>query len=153
MPTLFSGPRAEGGAPVAVPLTAEPLPLGGAALCRRGDKTVLFVPPGVPILVNGRPVPAGIRVLAHRDQLHTAAGAWWFLAEDAPVVVPFPGSPADVCPRCRQHFLAQSPAVRCACGNWYHQAADLGCFTYSATCSICKRPTTLEEAAAFSVEE
>ncbi|MGB7760311.1 MAG: hypothetical protein WBL61_10810 [Bryobacteraceae bacterium] len=153
MPNLFRGARAGGPESDAVPVSDTPVPLDGATVRRCGEKIALFAPPRAGVLVNGRPVDAGIRVLAHRDQIHAGSGVWWFSAEDPPEVVPFPGGAGVVCPRCRLPVLAGEPAVRCPCGNWLHEYPERPCYAYGPVCPICQRATVLGGAPALSLEE
>jgi hypothetical protein len=153
MPNLFASSEAGAAGPPVASIGGAPVAFDGAIFCPCGEKSVLLAPPAVPILVNGRPVPAGIRVLAHRDHIRTASGAWWFSAEGAPRVAPFPGGENDLCPRCRQHIGPAAAAVRCPCGAWFHQSSELPCFAYAPACPVCRRPTVLDAAVAFSPGE
>jgi len=155
---------------VEVPLTDLPLLIDGTnaaavepdrlavagklVLCRCGDKCVLLLPPSSDALVNGSPVPAGIRVLAHLDSIDVNGASWRFSAEDPPQIVPFlAGTSPDVCPRCRQRIAPGAAAVRCACGNWFHQTAELPCFDYAAACPVCQRATELGTPVPFDPED
>jgi rRNA maturation protein Nop10 len=151
MPKVYKMPLFEEA--MAIPVGEAPVSLDGATIRRCGEKIVLLAPQLAEVLVNGRPLAAGIRVLAHRDQIRAGAESWWFSAEDTPCVAPFPGAAGDVCPRCRGHIDVQSPAVRCACGNWLHQLAERPCFDYAAACPVCGRRTALDGVAAFSPED
>jgi hypothetical protein len=153
MPDLFAiAPAGQPELP-AIPVGALPVALGGVTVWRCGEAHLLFAPPHAPALVNGRPVVAGIRVLAHRDQIQLGSAAWWFAAEDPPRVQPFPGGAGGVCPRCRRPVEAGAAAVRCGCGNWFHEEDGWPCYTYAPQCPVCKRATALGGAAALPLEE
>ncbi len=151
MPNLIpTSPASEGG-----PLAAgeHPLDLGGALLCRFAGKHVLVARRPNLVLVNGRPVPAGIRVLAHRDQIHVGMSGWWFSAEDPSHIEPFPGGEVQLCPRCRLKIDKETPSVHCACGAWFHRSERLPCFDYAANCPVCHRETTLSPTSAGLEED
>ena len=148
---------------VARPLAGSPVPLGGTAgrsgraaghpaallLCRRseqGDTWLALCASPEPVAVNGVPVAASLRVLADRDELCVpGAGRVFFSTEELPHPVPFPGTAGVVhCLRCKQAIDAGSDAVRCpACRRWFHQHADLPCWTYTEQC-LCGRATALD---------
>ncbi len=98
------------------------------------------------VRVNSRVVPAGIRVLAHGDEIRIGAEARYFSTETLAAIEPFPGADRPAyCGRCRQPIEIESPGVCCpGCGIWYHQDAELPCFTYTEKCMICGRATALD---------
>jgi hypothetical protein len=143
MPSLYPSSSGAAGVSAPIPLTDRPVDLEDALVWMCAGKHVLFTRGDARVLVNGRPVPAGIRVLAHRDQIHAGSFSWWFSGEDPARVEPFPGSEAVICPRCRQQVVPGSDAVRCPCNNWFHRSDVLMCFDYAGACPVCRRPTTL----------
>ena len=103
------------------------------------------------VRVNGLPLPAGIRVLADRDEIHVEGkDPWYFSTEETARVVAFPGSdPRLHCPRCKRPIEVGQPAVRCpSCGVWHHQVPEeqFPCWTYSESCGACARQATALEA-------
>lgn len=132
----------------------------GAARLIRADAGgasvwALIVSAGSGIRVNSCGVPAGLRVLADRDEIRVGAEASYFSSETLAAVEPFPGADRPTyCGRCRQPIEVGSPAVRCAgCGIWYHQGADLPCYTYAEKCTFCGHPTALDSGFAWVPEE
>jgi hypothetical protein len=124
---------------------------------------VLLARPGQRVRVNGEPVPGGLRVLEHQDEILLADGQrLFFSAESRPEVEPFHASDsrATRCAVCRGPLLEGQAAVRCpGCSRWFHQeeAADDRpaklCWTYSDKCRFCNHPTALAEAAQWRPAE
>ncbi len=92
-----------------------------------------------------------IRVLRDRDELRLREADMRFSCEVPMRVVPMPDLGRAVpCARCGQSMEAGSPSVRCACGAYFHQQAEiLPCYAFptesgTAACPLCGRPTTLE---------
>ena len=86
------------------------------------------VPVGVAL--NGKPLRAGIRMLADRDEIRVAGfGRVFFATERLARVETFAGADKRIdCPRCKQEIVAGSLAVRCpapGCGRWFHQSEEL----------------------------
>ena len=103
------------------------------------------------VRVNGLPLPAGIRVLADRDEIRIGGKEpWYFSTEESPQVVPFPEGGADIrCPRCTLEIQPGRPAVRCPnCAVWHHQDPEkkLPCWTYGERCGACDLQETSSEA-------
>jgi len=131
---LASNPSAAGGVP------------GGARIERLSGGeagAVLIAEPGMRLYVNGRPLPGGLRVLQDRDEIRVGQERCYYRASEALTVEPYAGE-AATCPRCSGALRPGTAAVRCRCGAWFHQAADLACFTYGATCPLCGGATQLE---------
>ncbi len=97
------------------------------------------------VRVNGLPVP-GIRVLAHRDQIHFPDHTVYFSTEECAEIVLFSaGGRAINCPRCKLPIEVRTLAVRCPrCAVWHHESGEYPCWTYAATCSGCDHPADLE---------
>lgn len=118
---------------------------------------------GVPVRVNGQPIPGGFRVLEHRDEILVGAVRYFFSAQSVPVVSVFrpeAGARLPTCPVCRGPIREGDQAVRCpGCGRWFHQLDAAGdrrakhCWTYSPTCRFCSQPTTLTEEALWRPEK
>jgi len=104
--------------------------------------------PDALVRVNGGVPTAGVCVLSDRDEVRVGQTQLFFSTESLAVVEPFPAPERAVyCARCRRPIEAGSPAVRCPCpqcSTWYHQSADLACFTYADKCTICGRPSELD---------
>jgi hypothetical protein len=113
----------------------------------------LIVRDGVSARVNGRPVPGGLRVLEHRDELLLGQERLFYSAESTPLVVAFhnaAGNRAPTCPLCRGPIRDGQQAVQCpGCARWFHQIAATSdapgkpCWTYAETCRFCNHPTAL----------
>jgi hypothetical protein len=115
----------------------------------------LVTPRDSGIRVNGCAVPAGLCVLADRDEICTGGGRRYFFSTESPAKVePFPAPEKPVfCGRCRQKIETETPAVRCPnCGIWYHQSAGLPCWTYAETCGFCDHPTALDQGFTWTPE-
>jgi hypothetical protein len=131
-----------------------------ALLCRSATNGTtnwsLMSAPCATVRVNGEQPPAGLRVLADRDEIRIADGKrFYFTTESLLHIEPFPGAERPVsCGRCRQPIETGAPAVRCpGCGVWYNQSAELPCFTYSETCAFCNQPTSLDAGFRWTPEE
>ena len=116
----------------------------------------LVASPGCRVRVNGWLPVAGIRVLGDRDEVRTEAGAQYFFSTELLAEIEsFPASERPVfCGRCRQPVATGTPAVRCpgaSCGIWYHQSADLPCWTYD-TCMICGQSSALDAGFSWTPE-
>jgi hypothetical protein len=107
------------------------------------------------VRVNGRAAPAGLCVLADRDEIRNGGEVQYFSTETLAAVEAFPGTDRAVfCGRCRQQIEVGSPSVCCpGCGVWYNQSADLPCWTYTETCVFCPTPTALDAGFAWTPEE
>ena len=117
------------------------------------------------IRVNSRPVPAGLCVLADRDEIRMGGEVRYFSTESLAAVEKFPGSDRPVfCGRCRRPIAAGTPAVRCpgpGCQIWYHEdksaslaeSERLPCWTYTENCTFCGHPTALGTGFACTPEE
>ena len=116
---------------------------------------VMIASPGSPARLNGHPLPAGLCVLADRDEIRIGQEVRYFSSETLATAELFPATERTVfCGRCRQHIEAGSPAVCCpGCGVWYNQSGDLPCWTYSAKCTFCGHPTALDAGFAWTPEE
>jgi hypothetical protein len=102
--------------------------------------------------VNGAPVAAGLRVLADRDEIRVDGEVRYFSTESVAVVVPLPATERSLyCGRCRLKIEAGSPAIYCpTCAIWYHQSAELPCWTYAPKCGYCPQQTALDLDAEFA---
>lgn len=105
---------------------------------------------GARVLVNGRQLLLGIRLLRDRDEMldadETGRGRrCYFCSQEPPRVEPLPAEYSPTrCPRCKQAVVAGTPAVRCPnCGLWHHQTDQLPCWDYAATCTCCPQTTDL----------
>jgi hypothetical protein len=102
------------------------------------------------------PVPSGIRVLSHRDELRLTgvAGRAFFSLEGFARVDPFAGVEGSRCPRCQQPIELETPAVCCPqCRVWHHESEEFSCWTYSATCALCNQPTEFEAGFRWTPDE
>jgi hypothetical protein len=129
----------------------------GACLLARiasDEAWVLVLGAGQRLVHNGQPVPAGLRVLTHKDSLALQGReAVYFSTEEAARIEPFAGSAKVTCPRCRGEILAGQPAVKCpGCGVVHHEIEDRNCWTYAKTCALCAQPTVLGCALQWSPE-
>jgi len=115
----------------------------------------MIAPPGSDARLNGRTVPAGLCVLADRDEIRIGQEARYFSTETLAAVEAFPATERPVfCGRCRQQIEAESPAVCCpSCGVWYNQSDDLPCWIYSEKCTFCGHPTALDAGFTWTPEE
>jgi hypothetical protein len=116
-------------------------PTGDAA------RWVLLIAGDIEIRVSGFPTVAGLRVLQDRDEIGVQpTGTLFFSAETLAHVEEFTaGERAIFCPRCRQPVESGQLAVCCPhCSIWYHQTAELPCWTYSPTCGVCPQATALD---------
>ena len=108
------------------------------------ERWMLFAAPGA-VRVNGLPVRLGLRVLADRDEIVSGGRRLFFSTESLPVIEPFAGAAAVVCPRCRQPVQPGAASIRCPkCGVVHHQTEDLPCFRYGETCAMCDQPSDSE---------
>jgi hypothetical protein len=106
------------------------------------------------VLVNGRPLALGTRVLCDRDEIFVAGTEpaegrrYYYSTEQMARREVFERETASiVCPRCRQPIAPGNTVVRCPnprCRTWHHQEEGLPCWTYAATCALCDQPTPLE---------
>jgi hypothetical protein len=127
-----------------------------------GRRAALVVRPGVAARVNGRPVPGGLRVLAHQDEISLSGKRLFFSTHSRPRVVTFrlaAGQKRPRCGRCRGLLEDGQDSVCCpGCSRWFHQLPASGdrpakhCFTYDARC-LCSHPTSLEEDGLWQPEE
>lgn len=143
--------------PANEPVPGERINAPGIRLVRfnRGtDKGVaLLTSGGVRVLVNGRPVLGGFRLLEHRDEIVVGRRRLYFSAESSPTVTVFrqePGARACTCPVCRGPIKDGMTAVQCpGCSRWFHQLEPAEgqparrCWTFSPNCRICNHPTAL----------
>ncbi|MBI4601627.1 MAG: hypothetical protein HY721_06665 [Planctomycetes bacterium] len=148
-------------------LAALPPPLSGPAIVCGAPpgcslRWSLLAPPGCAVRVNGLPLATGFRALLDGDEIRFGSSLALFTATEVPRVVPFPGGPLPVrCLRCRSVIASRSPALRCpgsGCGLWFHQSADLPCFTGPAerpfsTCASCVLPAALSPSFPWTPEE
>ena len=125
----------------------------GVGLVEVPGGAVLLVRDGVRVRVNGEPVPGGVRVLDHRDEILVGGDRLLFSAQTAPLVTAFASEPDQrlpVCAVCRGPVREGMRAVACpGCGRWFHQLDDKPCWTYAPTCRFCQHPTPLDEAATW----
>lgn len=106
---------------------------------------------GGPLRVNGVALEAGLRVLAHRDELRLGVGGplLYYSTETLPQVVayePEAGEAPAHCPRCRRAIEPGTLAVLCpgpTCRVWHCQTEESPCWTYSPGCALCQHPTDL----------
>lgn len=120
---------------------------------------LLLTPPSRRLIVNGRIIPGGIRVLRDRDEVVCAGARFYFSSEELAIVAPLPADAAVApghevrCARCKQPIRAGTPAVKCPfCNAWHHQdeAGQRPCWTYSATCAGCAQATEFKGAYQWS---
>lgn len=111
-----------------------PLDDSGAVLVSRPDAAVR---------INGQAMPAGLRVLADRDEIRVNHERFYFSSQD-PLVVETRNAERVACPRCSGMIESGTPAVRCHCGAWFHQSAEHPCFTYGETCPLCNVSSQLD---------
>jgi len=120
-----------------------------------GETWSLLAGPHSAVMLNGRPLPAGIAVLQDRDEilccdLPARLRRMFFSTEVAVCVEPLPSGVAASCPRCKLPLQPGKPAVRCpTCKVWHHQAAAEGgtdCWTYGETCAACRGHATALDA-------
>ena len=107
-----------------------------------GDSWALVVALGAPVRVNGVLLPAGLALLADRDEIRVPGSPpLWFSTETIARVGEAPALDGRAlrCPRCHLPIDAGSPAVLCpGCRVWHHQSTDRPCFTYKdAPCAAC----------------
>jgi hypothetical protein len=97
--------------------------------------------------VNGNPLPLGLRVLLHKDEVRIGEQHFYFSAERLPRVEAFPVLGRSVaCGRCGGALRPSMPAVSCpGCGTWTHSSADLPCWRYAPTCPRCEQRTDAED--------
>lgn len=117
---------------------------------------VLLVADTGRVRVNGRSVPARMRVLRDQDEIRIGAQRFFFSAEERAQVREFSGEgPGASCPRCKQALRKGDLSVRCPgtkCGVSYHQSEELPCWTYAGVCALCGHPTALDAGFQFSPE-
>ena len=123
---------------------------------------VLLVADHRSVWVNGRPVPGGIKVLSHRDELLAGGQTLYFSDESLPVVHEFALAAGQRRPRCavdRMPIEDGQSVVTCPrCGRVFHQApadapADAkACWTYRAQC-LCGHPTAMDSGAVWRPEK
>jgi len=117
----------------------------------------LISAPGSGVRVNGRSLVAGIRILSDHDEIQAGGAQFFFSAESPAVIEGFTALDRPVfCARCRQPIDAGSPAVRCPgarCAIWYHQTAELPCWTYAESCGVCGQRTALDAGFGWMPEE
>jgi hypothetical protein len=107
----------------------------------------LLARPSSGVAVNGLPLAAGMRTLLDQDEIRVPSlGALFFSTERLARVEPLPVAGHDVaCPRCRQPIVPGTPAVRCpGCEVWHHGSAELPCWSYAATCALCRQETAAD---------
>jgi len=110
------------------------------------------------VRVNGRALPAGLAVLADRDEIRTSDGLqFFFTTETLATPVAFPGSQRPmICPRCRLKIDAGTIAVRCpgpGCGLWYHHSEESPCWLYAEKCVFCDQSTAMDVGFSWTPEE
>ena len=161
-----------------LPLTGDRLPLdatlpglargadaefGRAELVRSAEpdrEWVLLAQGEDNLRVNGLPLPLGIRVLRHRDEIRLGSlGTAFFSTETLARVVEYPGPTAVECARCRVEIQKGFLAVQCPnCDVWFHEGPDEAgkdrpCFTYAPTCVYCPHGTRLDAGYQWSPED
>lgn len=135
------------------PVVYEPEPISGTAsdslfLVRIEPERgwAVLVPNGMRVNHNGQPMPAGLRILAHRDSLAVpGADPVFFSTEETARVEAFAGSKKVTCPRCRTDIVPGQSAVKCpGCGVFHHETKERPCWTYAPVCAVCPQPTALD---------
>lgn len=103
---------------------------------------VLLAGGASPVQVNGRPLVAGLLVLAHRDALSFFGGGdasprrLAFSGEALSRAALYSGEPVD-CLLCLSEIVpGRDHAAACACGARFHVAPSQNCFTYG-DCVVC----------------
>lgn len=123
------------------------------ALVASGETWVLLTDSA---LVNGDPVPVGIRALDNRDEVRARDGTRVvFSDERLACVSPFPAAEgAGRCARCTGDLEAGALAVQCpTCRSWYHEHDEFPCWTSGAICQMCGQQTTLAAGERWTPEE
>ena len=89
-----------------------------------GARWALLPAQAAAVVVNGRRLAAGLRLLRDRDEIRVQQTRLFFSTERLAQVEPFPGLGRPVvCARCRVVLEAPTPAVRCPqCGSWCHSS-------------------------------
>ncbi len=108
------------------------------------------------ISLNGAPLHSGLSMLSDRDEIRFSDGRrFYFSTERLATIEPFPAVESPVyCVRCKTAIDRGVDALRCVgCDLWYHQTAELGCFTYSKTCPVCETATALDAGYRWTPEE
>ncbi len=115
----------------------------------------LIAPRSSDVRLNSCAVPAGLCVLADRDEIRIGSEVTYFSTEMLAAIEEFPGGDRQVfCGRCRQLIESGSPSVRCpGCGIWYDESAELPCWTYSGKCTFCGNPTALNSGFSWTPED
>jgi hypothetical protein len=117
-------------------------------------QTALLVSVTKQAFINGTPIIAHVKVLAHQDEILIGSARWYFSSESPPQLSEFhlgEGQRRPKCGVCRTQLQDGQPCVVCPrCGRVFHQvdARDDGpekhCFTYREHC-LCGHPTALSE--------
>jgi len=104
--------------------------------------------------LNGEPLPVGVAVLTHRDELRCEGSPpVYFSTETQAEVVPYSRSDEPRCPRCAQSIQQSEDCVRCpSCGVLHHQRDDRACWTHVGNCALCDQPTDLDGSLQWSPE-
>ena len=115
---------------------------------RRGESWVLVWGRERSVRFNGLRVPAGIRVLADRDEIAIdSKPPVFFSTEELAKVEQFEAGDAEMfCPRCKKSLEDGADVVRCpACSIAFHYSADTdrNCYGYAPACT-CGHTTAMD---------
>jgi len=121
------------------------------------DEWFLFAAGRTRVWVNGDGLDLGVRALNDKDEIRVNGVTVWFSKDRQAGIAPFPGiGRRCVCPRCKTEIPLGSPAVQCpGCSTYHHQnpSEEKPCWTYAEGCSVCGRPTSLEDGCVWTPED
>lgn len=100
------------------------------------------------IRCNGALLPAGLRALAHRDELSFFASTGtprriYFSAESVARAALHVGAAVECARCCFEIEAGREYAAACVCGALFHTEPTRGCFGY-AECNLCGEPQELD---------
>jgi hypothetical protein len=114
---------------------------------------LLMAQPEAALRLNGIVLPGSIRLLQDKDEIAIGGERMYFSTEEFTVVAPHQGE-SLICPRDKTPVKAGDLAVRCpGCGAVHHQSAELPCWLYADTCSLCEQPTALDAGLRWTPED
>ncbi len=148
----LAGARPDGGIRVAPDgkfASAEPaFALRRSADAAERELWILIAVGGCDIRCNGALLPAGLRVLAHRDELNFFAADGtprriYFSAESVARAALHVGATVECARCCFEIEAGREYAAACVCGVLFHTEPTRGCFGY-ANCHLCGEPQELD---------